>query len=1441
MVVLSLIFWGTYSLTQLPIDALPDITNNQVQVITIAPTLASQEVEQFITYPIEKALATIPGLTEQRSLSRMGLSLITVVFDEDMDIYKARQLVDEKIKEAEKLIPPGAGTPEMAPVSTGLGEIYQYLLQVKPEYTGKYSLTDLRTFQDWIVKPQLLGTPGIAEVSSIGGMIKQYEVSVNPEKIRSVGITLTEIFDALQKDNENTGGAYIDKKPDAYFIRGLGLIKTKQDIEKIVIKMVSGVPVTIGDVANVGFGHATRYGAVVYNGREESVGGVIMMLKGENSAQVVERVKEKMQTIEKSLPPGVYIKAFIDRTSLVNRAIGTVSENLLMGGLIVIFILILFLGNLRAGFVVASVIPLSLLFAVSMMRIFGVSGNLMSLGAIDFGLIVDGAVIIVDAVIFRIASRNDTLRRLTNREMDHEVNTAAGKIIHSAAFGVIIIMIVYLPILALVGIEGKMFKPMAETVVFAVLGAFLLSLTYVPMMSALALSREATHKRNISDRLMAFIQKGYDPVIRYAISHKQWIISLAFVLFVAGIWIFTRLGGEFIPTLDEGDLLLLPKIKSGSSLSQTIDMNATMGKILKSRFPEVRDVVAKIGVGEIPTDPTPMEASDVIVALKDKREWVSASSKTELIGKMDKALSELPGVSYEFSQPIEARFNELMTGIRSDIAIKIFGEDLDVLTEKANEAGKYIRNIQGVGAVRVEQVIGLPQIVVEYKRDVLTHYGLHIADINRIVKTAFAGDVAGTVYEGEKRFDLVLRLEPGFRKDISNLRELYVPLPGGGQIALDQVADIHYVNGPQQIARDDGKRRITIGIDVKNRDVQSLVNEIRSTLESRLVLPPGYTITYGGQFQNLVEAKKRLSIAVPAALALILVLLYFTFQSVKQTLLIFTAIPLATIGGVLALLIRGMPFSISAGVGFIALFGVAVLNGIVLISYFNELEKEGVSDITERVLRGTRVRLRPVLMTASVASLGFLPMAISVSAGAEVQKPLATVVIGGLITATLLTLVVLPVLYIIFSRPFSYPGRKGRIATVLLFCALALPSHAQQAVSGSTVRIITLEQAVETGLANNGKVKSAGYDVDMQNALKKSAPGIGKTDVSFTYGQTNSYYRDNEFLLSQQIDFPMAYINRIRLARSKIEGSRKQYDLTRTELKSDITSLYYSLWGLKEKRRLLLEQDSIFSRSGTAAEIGYKTGEVSLLDKTTVQSALMGIRSQLMQNEADIRIARQQLQALINAGEEVDIPDAPLEARILIIPADSSIISGNSTLDLLRQQVIIAKNEKRLENVSLLPDFRVGYFNKSIIGTQNIDGVDRTFNASDRFTGLELGISVPIWFRTQQGKIQAAKLSELKAQNDYEWSQKMIVSRFRGLVEDYIKYGNILGYYRENMLPQSRLIIENSNKSFAAGEIGYFQYIRSLEQALAIQQDYLEKLGSYNQTIIEIEYIMGGN
>ncbi len=584
LVVLALVFWGTYSLTQLPIDALPDITNNQVQVITIAPTLASQEVEQFITYPIEKALATIPGLTEQRSLSRMGLSLITVVFDEDMDIYKARQLVDEKIKEAEKLIPPGAGTPEMAPVSTGLGEIYQYLLQVRPEYTGKYSLTDLRTFQDWIVKPQLLGTPGIAEVSSIGGMIKQYEVSVNPEKIRSLGITLTEIFDALQRDNENTGGAYIDKKPNAYFIRGLGLIKTKQDIEKVVVKMVSGVPVTIGDVANVGFGHATRYGAVVYNGREESVGGVIMMLKGENSAQVVERVKEKMQTIEKSLPPGVYIKAFIDRTSLVNRAIGTVSDNLLMGGLIVIFILILFLGNLRAGFVVASVIPLSLLFAVSMMRIFGVSGNLMSLGAIDFGLIVDGAVIIVDAVIYRITSRNDTLRRLTNREMDHEVNTSAGKIIHSAAFGVIIIMIVYLPILALVGIEGKMFKPMAETVVFAVLGAFLLSLTYVPMMSALVLSRVTVHKRNISDRIMAFIQKGYDPVIRYAISHKKMVLFLAFVLFAAGLWIFTRLGGEFIPTLDEGDLLLLPKIKSGSSLSQAIDMNANMGRILKSRF-----------------------------------------------------------------------------------------------------------------------------------------------------------------------------------------------------------------------------------------------------------------------------------------------------------------------------------------------------------------------------------------------------------------------------------------------------------------------------------------------------------------------------------------------------------------------------------------------------------------------------------------------------------------------------------------------------------------------------------------------------------------------------------------------------------------------------------------------------------------------------------------
>lgn len=1029
---LGLIAWGIYSLSRLPVDAVPDITNNQVQVITLSPSLAAQEIERLITFTIEQTMAVIPDIAEIRSMSRFGLSVVTIVFHDGVDIYWGRQQVNEKLSEAKANIPAGIGTPEMAPVSTGLGEIFQYVIHAKKGYEEKYNAMELRTIQDWIVRRQLLGTPGVAEVNSFGGLLKQYEIALDPNKLRSYNLGINDIFTALEKNNQNTGGSYIDKKPNAYFIRSEGLITSLEDINKIVVANTSsGLPVLIRDVAEVRFGQANRYGALTRNADGEAVGAIVMMLKGENSSEVVSRVKEKMEQIKKTLPEGVEIEVFLDRSEFVGRAINTVTKNLLEGALIVIFVLVLFLGNLRAGLLVASIIPLAMLFAISMMNLFGVSGNLMSLGAIDFGLIVDGAVIIVEATLHHITGRSIheriTSATLTQQEMDEEVNTSAKKMMSTAAFGQIIILIVYLPILALVGIEGKMFKPMAQTVSFAILGAFILSLTYVPMMSALFLSKKIEHKRNISDKMMDFFKRIYSPVIHGALRRKFITVASAIALFLVSLFIFMRLGGEFIPTLEEGDFALETRLLTGSSLTQTIDKATQASGILIKQFPEVKEVIGKIGAAEIPTDPMPIESCDLTVLLKDKSEWTSASSREELANKMAEALEAVPGVSFGFSQPIQLRFNELISGVRQDVGIKVFGEDLDELTRLSQQIGQLVTSVDGARDLYVEKVTGLPQIVVRIDRDQVARFGLDIGTINQAISTAFAGQSAGVVYEGEKRFDLVVRLNQQNRQNIEDVRNLFITTPNGNQVPLQQVANVEFRLGPNQIQREDAKRRIIVGFNVRGRDIASVVEDVQAKIDQQVKFPPGYFITYGGQFENLKEAQARLSVAVPVSLLLILLLLYFTFGSIKQSLLIFTAIPMAAIGGVFALLFRGMPFSISAGVGFIALFGVAVLNGIVLIAEFNRLKKDGITDLGEIVFKGTSVRLRPVLMTALVASLGFLPMALSSSAGAEVQKPLATVVIGGLVTSTLLTLVVLPVLYIYFERGFKKASVRKHI------------------------------------------------------------------------------------------------------------------------------------------------------------------------------------------------------------------------------------------------------------------------------------------------------------------------------------------------------------------------------------------------------------------------------
>ena len=1013
---LLLAVWGAVSLANLPFDSTPDITNNQVQVITQAPSLGAQEVEQYITTPIEMAMANIPKLESRRSISRSGLSVITLVFNDNADIYWARQQVSQQLKEAEEGLSRGGKT-SLGPIATGLGEIYHYTVRAKKGYEEKYSLTQLRTIQDWIVRKQLSGTKGLAEVSGWGGFVKEYEVAIDAERLNAAGITIPEVYKALEENNENTGGSYIEQNDRQYYIRGIGVTKSLNDIRNIPVKTSGATPVRIGDVAKVDYGTATRFGAVTRNGEGEVVAGIAIMLKGENFQEVSRRVKEKIAQIQKSLPEGVVIEPFIDRTQLVNRVESTIAHNLIAGGLIVIFILVLFLGNWRAGLVVASVIPLSMLFAFGMMRLFGISGNLMSLGAIDFGMIVDSAVIIVEAVCLHIEQQKAKYPTmcLTQKEMDGEVFYSASKIRHSAAFGEIIIMIVYIPLMTLAGIEGKMFRPMALTIFFAILGAFLLSLTYVPMASALFLSKKISTARNIAHRMVDKLHRIYEPVLTWAVSHNRELIVGAICAFVVSVAAFQKLGGEFIPSLEEGDFAAELSMAQGTSLSQMTEATTLGEKLLREKFPEVKQIVTRIGSAEIPTDPMPVERADMMISLKPKAEWTSAKTKDDLMEMMTETLETVPGLDVEMSQPIQMRNNELITGIRQDVAVKIYGEDLDVLSEQANRVAKSIKGVAGVADIFVEKVQGLPQIHVVYNHERLAEYGISVRDANNVLQTAFAGNEAGAVYEGEKKFSIVLRLDSRLRNDITALQNLYLPLQNGGTVPLSQVADIEYVEAPSQITHDEGTRRIYVGFNVRGRDIESTVKDIEKIL-NRTDLPAGYYYNYDGEFKNLREATNRLSIAIPAALIMILLLLYATVRNLRETLFVFSAIPLAAIGGIWALWLRGMPFSISAGVGFIALFGVAVLNGIVLIGQLNDLQKEGVGNITDRIMQGCMIRLRPVLMTALVASFGFLPMAISRGDGAEVQRPLATVVIGGLITSTLLTLVVLPAIYKTFTK-----------------------------------------------------------------------------------------------------------------------------------------------------------------------------------------------------------------------------------------------------------------------------------------------------------------------------------------------------------------------------------------------------------------------------------------
>jgi cobalt-zinc-cadmium resistance protein CzcA len=1429
--VLGLIAYGSYQFTKLPVDAVPDITDNQVQVITIAPSFGATDIERLVTFPIEQANSNIPGMKQIRSFSRFGLSLVTIVFDDKTDVYWARQQVAERLQQVQSQIPKGIGNPELGPVTTGLGEIYQYVVRPKKGYEQKFDATELRTIQDWIVRRQLLGVKGVAEVSSFGGKLKQYSIEVDANKLQSYGITINDVFDALENNNQNTGGAYIEKGPTVLYIRSEGLIGTIEDIGNITIKNKnSETPLFIRDVADIKIGNAVRYGAMTYNDEGEVAGAVVMMLKGANSNEVIINVKERIEQIKKTLPEGVVIEPFLDRTKMVNNAISTVEKNLLEGALIVVFVLVLFLGNFRAGLLVASVIPLSMLFAVCMMNAFGVSGNLMSLGALDFGLIVDGAVIIVEAVMHRLSHSNkfDKVTRLQQKQMDEEVQKSAGKMMNSAVFGQIIILVVYLPILTLQGIEGKMFKPMAQTVAFALLGAFLLSLTYIPMMSALFLSKNIKHKKNFSDKVMERVERVYQSTLAKVLRFPKMVLATTIGLFVVAIFTLTTLGGEFIPALEEGDFAVDTRVLTGSNLSTTIEYTSKAAYILKTQFPEVEKVVTKIGSGEVPTDPMPMEASDMMVILKDKKQWTSAKTFNEMAEKMGRALKDIPGITAGFQYPVQMRFNELMTGARQDVVVKIFGENMDTLAAYAAKLGGIVNTVAGAKDLYVEPVTGLPQIIIDYNRNMIAQYNLDIADVNKVVNTAFAGQNAGNIYEGEKHFDLVVRLSGEKRQSIKDVQNLLIPAPNGNQIPLSQIADVSIKNGPNQIQREDAKRRIVVGFNVRGRDVKSIVNELQQKVDAQIKFPPAYYTTYGGAFENLNAATQRLMIAVPVSLLLIFILLYFAFNSVKQGLLIYSAIPLSAIGGIFFLALRGMPFSISAGVGFIALFGIAVLNGIVLIAEFNRLKKEGMKNKKRIVLMGTKVRLRPVLMTAFVASLGFLPMALSNGAGAEVQRPLATVVIGGLMIATFLTLFVLPVLYILFE---NIKPKKMKLNAGVAMLFIFLSASFFTTIDAQTK--IGLQAAIDTALKNNLSLRNAQLQSAYQEKLIKTSNEIPATSVFAEAGQINSFYTDTKFGISQTINFPTVYARQKALLKEEFSASEIAVSVKETELKKNVSDMFNTLSYLLEKKKLLAGIDSIYSEFLNKANLRFQKGESNVLEKSTAENQQGQVAIQLKQLQQDIEIAQLQFQLLLNTPTLFIPSEENFKRRI----SDQNIsdLNQNVRIQLLQKEKQIASAYTQLQKSKLSPDLIFGYNNTSIRGT---GADDKYYSSSKRFHAVQIGVGIPLFNGAQKARINAAKVNETIADNSYLSGLQTLQKERESALIDYQKFLQTAAWYEQTALKNAETISSTATKQFINGDINYLEWVMLVNQSISIKSEYLDVIKSLNGTINQLNYLI---
>ena len=1412
---LFLLLGGIYAMMTLPIDAVPDITNNQVQIVTVSPTLAPQEVEQLITMPIEIAMSNIMNVEEIRSVSRFGLSLVTVVFKESVPTLDARQLINEQIQTVAGEIPTELGTPELMPITTGLGEIYQYVLRVEPGYEEKYDAMELRTIQDWIVKRQLSGIPGIVEINSFGGYLKQYEVAVDPDALYSLNITIGEVFEALNRNNQNTGGSYIEKINKAYYIRSEGMIGKIKDIERIVITNRGGIPIHISDVGSVRFGSAKRFGAMTKDGEGECVGGIAMMLKGANANVVTKELEARVERVQKMLPEGVRVEPYLNRSELVDRNISTVIRNLIEGALIVFIVLIIFLGNVRAGLIVASVIPLAMLFAFILMRVFGVSANLMSLGAIDFGIVVDGSIVILEGILAHIYSRRLMGRTLSAEEMDREVEAGAGHVARSATFAVLIILIVFFPLLTLTGIEGKYFTPMAKTLVFCIIGALILSLTYVPMMASLFLKRTISSKPTFADRFFGKLNGVYRRTLHFCLRHIWGTIACSFAALAVSLFLFTRLGAEFIPTLDEGDFAMQMTLPAGSSLTHSIELSKQAEETLMKNFPEIKHVVAKIGTAEVPTDPMAVEDADIMIVMKPFKEWTSASSRAEMVEKMKASLEPITGAEFNFSQPIQLRFNELMTGAKADIAIKLYGEDMAELYKKAKEASLFVEQVPGAADVIVEQAMGLPQLVVHYDRAKIARYGMNIEELNTIIRTAYAGEAAGVVFENERRFDLVLRLDNDKVADL-NLDKLFVRTAEGIQIPVSEVATIGLVNGPLQINRDATKRRIVIGVNVRDADIQKVVRTIQETLDKHIKLESGYYFEYGGQFENLRNAIDTLTIVIPVALSLILLLLFFAFKSVTYSLVVFSTVPLSLIGGILALWLRGLPFSISAGVGFIALFGVAVLNGILMINHFNNLRKQTKYQMTtNRILaKGCPHLLRPVFLTGLVASLGFVPMAIAKSAGAEVQRPLATVVIGGLIVSTILTLIIIPVFYRLVNSSAAWKRQRWlkRLLPFLLFLGILFPTHAQQTVS--------LEEAVTIALENHPRLKTATASIERSRASRGESWEVSPTTFNYSWGQINGETRnDNQMEITQSLGSLLTPFYKNALVNRQVATGEYYRDLVKKEITAEVKRAWAYYQYAFHLCALYKEQIEWAGRLRKASQLRYEQGDITLLERNMSSTLVADLQTRLSQAEEELQLATRRFSWTCYS----DSPLLPMDTTLVLFPARvAEIAPSDIHLNYFRSVADEKKAMLRIERSRFFPELSVGYVRQKIAPLSGLDS-------------WMVGISFPVLFFPQHSRVRQAKIDSYIARTEAESNIRQLNNKVEELSVALRKEGEHIRYYTTGALPEAEALLKSATVQFKESETDITQFVQSLNAAREIRRGYIEAVYAYNISALELE------